>query len=236
MRLRGPAWLHEIPRPIRSGHRGAAGLVVANTLRSYAEAVRLGCDLVEVDVQPTSDGTLVLLHDNTITIDGMSRPVAALSLAELQQAAPDVPTLAQALALLGDQAIPLLDLKGAGFEAQLGAAVQQAGVHRAIVCGQPLSSLLATQRANPAVATSLTLDANALEGIDASTVAAIPTDAVTVNYVRLTAASVGLFHAQGITVIAWTVDDPATMRELVAIGVDGITTNRPDLLVAQFPR
>jgi len=147
VRLRGPAWLHEIPRPIRSGHRGAAGLVVANTLRSYAEAVRLGCDLVEVDVQPTSDGTLVLLHDNTITIDGMSRPVAALSLAELQQAAPDVPTLAQALALLGDQAIPLLDLKGAGFEAQLGAAVQQAGVHRAIVCGQPLSSLLATQRA-----------------------------------------------------------------------------------------
>ena len=56
------------------------------------------------------------------------------------------------------------------------------------------------------------------------------------NAAPLTAAIVGLFHAEGITVIAWTVDDPATMRGLVAIGVDGITTNRPDLLVAQFPR
>ncbi|HEY8742061.1 MAG TPA: glycerophosphodiester phosphodiesterase [Chloroflexota bacterium] len=236
MRLRGPAWLQEIPRPIRSGHRGAAGLVAANTLRSYAEAVRLGCDLVEVDVQPTADGVLVLLHETDITVNGILRPVAALSLAELRRAAPDVPTLAQALALLGDRAVPLLDLKGVGFEAQLGADVQQAGLQRAIVCGQPLSSLLATQRANPAVATSLTLDAHGLEGIDDATVTAIPTDAVTVHYRRLTAAIVGLFHEQGITVIAWTVDDPATMRELVAIGVDGITSNRPDLLVALFPR
>jgi glycerophosphoryl diester phosphodiesterase len=233
---RGPDWLNSIPRPIRSGHRGAAGLAPANTLASYAEAVRLGCDLVEVDVQSTADGELILLHDNDVLVDGLRRSVSALTLAELRQAAPGAPTLAEALALLGDQAIPLLDLKGVGFEAQLAAAVEQAGLQRAIVCGRPLSSLLATHRRNGAIATSLTFDARELEGLRAAAIAELPTDAVTVNHRRLTAAVVDLFQAQGITVLAWTVDEPSTMQELVRMGVDGITTNRPDLLAATFPR
>jgi glycerophosphoryl diester phosphodiesterase len=222
-------------RPIRSGHRGAAGLAPANTLRSYAEAIRLGCDLVEVDVQPAADGTLVLLHDTDVLINGIRRPVGSLTPAELHSINPDIPTLAAALDLLGDQAVPLLDLKGTGFEARLGSAVRQAGMRRAIVCGKPLTSLLATQWANPEIATSYTLDAHELEAIDDAAIRALPTDAVTVNYRRLTAHLVDLFHDQGIMVIAWTVDDPAVMRELVASGVDGITTNRPDLLIAQFP-
>lgn len=234
--MRGPGWLDSIPRPIRSGHRGAAGLVAANTLASFAEAVRLGCDLVEVDVQPTADGVLVLLHDNDVVVDGRRRPVAALTLKALRQAVPDVPALGDALALLGDGAIPLLDLKGSGFEAQLAATVERAGIRRAIVCGGPLSSLLATHQGYPAIATSLTFDTRELEGLHAAAIAELPTDAVTVNHRRLTAALVDLFHEQGISVLAWTVDDAPRMHEVVRMGVDGITTNRPDLLVAAFPR
>jgi glycerophosphoryl diester phosphodiesterase len=233
---RGPQWLRALPRPIRSGHRGAAGLLPANTLPSYAEAVRLGCDVVEVDVQPTADGTLVLVHDNEILVGGVRRPVASLTLAELRAVNPQLPTLAEALALVRDRAVPLLDLKGTGFEVQLGLAVRQAGVRRAIVCGRPLESLIATHRANPEVATSLTLDVRDLEAIDAAQIRALSTDAVTVNYRRLTPPLINQFHEAGITVFAWTVDDPASMLALVANGVDGITTNRPDLLIAQFPR
>jgi glycerophosphoryl diester phosphodiesterase len=211
-------------------------LAPANTLASYAEAIRLGCDLVEVDVQPTADGVLVLLHDNDIVIDSQRRPVAALTLPELRQAAPNVPTLAEALALLGDRAIPLLDLKGVGFEAQLAAAVEQAGVLRAIVCGRPLSSLLATHDGYAAIATSLTFDTRELEGLHAAAIAELPTEAVTLNHRRLTAGLVDLLHAQGVSVLAWTVDETPRMQELAQIGVDGITTNRPDLLAAAFPR
>jgi glycerophosphoryl diester phosphodiesterase len=237
MTARGPDWLDDIPRPIRSGHRGAAGLVAANTLASYAEAVRLGCDLVEVDVQPTADGVLILHHDREVLVEDVRRPIASLTLGELRaHAAEDVPTLAEALALLRQRAVPLLDLKGIGFERQLGAEVRRAGVRRAIVCGNPLASLLATNQANPDIATSLTLDGRELAAIDPAAISAVPTHAVTVNYRRLTAALIGLFHDQGLTVIAWTVDEPAVMQDLVANGVDGITTNRPDLLIARFPR
>ncbi|MGI8916296.1 MAG: glycerophosphodiester phosphodiesterase [Chloroflexota bacterium] len=236
MMARGPDWLQRLPRPIRTGHRGAAGLVPANTLASYSEAVRLGCDLIEVDVQLTADGTLVLRHDSDILVEGKHRPVVSLTLHELRWADPDVPTLAEALTLLRDRAVPLLDLKGTGFENQLGAAVRDAGMERAIVCGRPLSSLMATHAANSAIATSLTFDGRQLDGVDAALVEAIPTDIVTVSYRWLTTRIIDLFHASGLLVLAWTVDDPKAMRDLVATGVDGITTNRPDLLIAQFPR
>jgi glycerophosphoryl diester phosphodiesterase len=234
---RGPAWFQESPRPIRSGHRGAAGLLPANTLPSYAEAIRLGCDLIEMDVQRTADGVLVLLHDAAVEIAGSRRSVASVTLAEVRQrVSTGIPTLADALDVLGGRAVPLLDLKGTGFEAQLGEAVRQAGVRRAIVCGKPLASLLATAEANPDIATSLTLDGRDLDGLDIAAIATIPTAAVTAQYRRLNADLIAAFHAQGISVIAWTVDDPDAMREVVALGVDGITTNRPDLLAALYPR
>lgn len=221
-------------RPIRSGHRGAAGLVAPNTLASYERGIALGCDLIEVDVQPTADGILVLLHDDVIEVAGERVRVDALSLAALREVGQArgvaIPTLDEALDLLRGRAVPLLDLKGVGFERELGEAVRRAGIARAIVCGRPLASLLATHAANPAIATSLTFDERQLDALTAADVAAIPTDAVTVEYRRLSAEVLGWLHAAGLTVIAWTVDDPALMRTLLDLGVDGITTNRPDVL------
>ena len=237
---RGPAWLRQLPRPIRSGHRGAAGLVEANTLASYERAIALGCDLIEVDVQLTADGALVLFHDDEVVVHGRKQAIAHLTLAELRAiplvAGGQVPTLAAALDCIGGRAIPLLDLKGVGFERDLAGVVRDAGVERAIVCGRPLASLLAIHDHNAAIATSLTFSARALRELDAAGVVAVPTDAVTVDYRTLTPGLLRRFQEQGISVIAWTVDEPATMRELIRWGIDGITTNRPDLLAAITPR
>ena len=95
-----------------------------------------------------------------------------------------------------------------------------------------MASLLATHATNPAIATSLTYDARELAALTAADAPEIPTDAVTVDYRGLTAEALAWLHTAGLTVIVWTVDDPATMRALIALGVDGITTNRPDLLAA----
>ena len=231
---RGPAWLAGLRRPIRSGHRGAAGLAPANSLAGFRLALDLGCDLLEMDIQPAADGTIVLHHDEMMTVDGLAYPIAALTPAQLRAlpGGAGLATLEEALALLDGRAAPLLDLKGVGFERRLAAVVRSAGVGRALVCGNPLSSLLATHAANPAIATSLTFDARALAALDAAAIAAIPTDAVTVDHRRLSAGLVARFHDAGLTVIAWTVDQPERMRALLDFGVDGITTNRPDLLAA----
>lgn len=49
--------------PLRIGHRGAAAHAPENTILSIESALKLGVDPIEVDVQPTSDGNLVILHD-----------------------------------------------------------------------------------------------------------------------------------------------------------------------------
>jgi glycerophosphoryl diester phosphodiesterase len=47
---------------------------------------------------------------------------------------------------------------------------------------------------------------------------------------------IAYFHARGIPVHAWTVDDEAEMRALLALGVDGIVTDRPDVLARVLGR
>lgn len=57
---------------INYAHRGASGYCPENTMASFRKAVELGCDGVETDVQMTSDGVMVLIHDEMVdrTTDG----------------------------------------------------------------------------------------------------------------------------------------------------------------------
>jgi len=72
-----PAMAVEFPRgrPARIGHRGARALADENTLESLKLAVELGVDMLEFDIQRTSDGVFVLMHDETVdrTTDGTGR-------------------------------------------------------------------------------------------------------------------------------------------------------------------
>lgn len=67
-------------------HRGGAGLRPENTLLALEHAVEIGADILEIDVQLTADGAMVLMHDRSVdrTTDGHG-PVAALSLRELRK-------------------------------------------------------------------------------------------------------------------------------------------------------
>jgi len=73
-------------RPVVIAHRGGAGLWPENTLHAFVCAVELGADVLEMDVQMTQDGQLVVMHDSTVdrTSNGTG-PVQDLSLEELQK-------------------------------------------------------------------------------------------------------------------------------------------------------
>ena len=74
--------------PVRIAHRGASGegLAPENTLAAFEQAIELGVDLIELDVQLTGDGRLVVIHDPTLdrTTD-LSGPVSEKTLAEYQK-------------------------------------------------------------------------------------------------------------------------------------------------------
>lgn len=60
----------------------------------------------------------------------------------------------------------------------------------------------------------------------------LPGAGATLYHPLVTRRLVELAHGLGVSLYAWTVDDPARMRHLLALGIDGITSNRPDLLAS----
>ncbi len=110
-------------------HRGASGTFPENTLSAFRAAIDAGADMCELDVQLTRDGTVVVIHDDTVdrTTDGNGE-VAELTLEEIKRldagakfkggALKDerIPTLDEVFALTTGKCGLNIELKGAGVE------------------------------------------------------------------------------------------------------------------------
>lgn len=225
---------------IRVGHRGAAALAPENTLASIERALEVGVDMVELDVVPLADGSLVLAHDPPA--DGAR-----------------LPTLDEALALVRERDVDvLLDVKGPGYEAELAEAVRRHGwVERTLVSSCHAESVRLLGQLEPGLRRGLTYPFDRL-GISsrrllrpatraglAALRAALPrriggllaradASVATLNHAVVSAAVVRSCHARGAQVLAWTVDDPALAARLAALGVDGIISDDPTVVPGTF--
>ena len=225
---------------IRVGHRGAAALAPENTLASIERALEVGVDMVELDVVPLADGSLVLAHDPPVDGAGL-------------------PTLDEALALVREREVDvLLDVKGPGYEAELAAAVRRHGwVERTLVSSCHAESVRLLGQLEPGLRRGLTYPFDRL-GISsrrllrpatraglAALRAALPrriggllaradASVATLNHAVVSAAVVRSCHARGAQVLAWTVDDPALAARLAALGVDGIISDDPTVVPGTF--
>ena len=235
---------------IAMAHRGGSlhpDLIgLENTLHAFRHAVALGYQYLETDVHVTSDGQLVAFHDDVL--DRMTdRPGAlaglrAADLAELRIAgAHAVPSMAELLEELPDSRFNI-DLKAPGAVAALADLLRRTGAHERVCVGSFSSRHLQQFRrlTNGTVATSATPAEVAV--FLASSWAMLhrfvsrrpfavlqvprrrgPLPVVTRSVVRRA-------HAVGLQVHVWTVDEPAEMEELIDLGVDGLITDRTDLL------
>jgi glycerophosphoryl diester phosphodiesterase len=243
-------------RPLRVGHKGAAALEPENTLRSLRRAVELGCDLVEFDVLDLVDGTLVLAHSDDLfeVSHGAARGrVRHLGLAELQDVAPDLPTLDEALELLGglDGVGLHIDLKWLGYEdAAVDAIRRHRLVDRSVVSSFHARSLQRLAAMEPGLARGYTypfdrrgvsqrrllqpVTAAALVGLRRTLPLRIPrmlerarASAAMLHHWVISGAAVERAHALGAAVFAWTVDDETSLERVISAGVDGVITNDP---------
>lgn len=225
---------------IRIGHKGAAALAPENTLASIEAAIQAGVDMVEVDVVPLPDGTLVLAHDPP---DGPG----------------NLPTLDEALAFVVGRGVDvMLDVKGPGYERPLVDAVRHAGlVERTLVSSCYPETVRLLGRLEPGLRRGLTYPFDrlgissrrflrpavraALGAVRATLprrigrlLARADASVATLNYTVISAAVVRSCHAHGAQVLAWTVDDPAVAARLAALGVDGIISDDPGIVPGTF--
>lgn len=242
---------------LRIGHGGAAGHAPANTMRSLALALAMGVDMVEFDVRPCRDA-LVLLHDDSLTQFNGARGLASEStLADLcsLSAGSDrqILTLPEALDLLKGRALINVDLKATGYEdavVELVCAKGMAG--DALYSSLYPASLRRVKQVDSAARTGLSYPedrgnasgkpylqpaVNAVVALMRFTLpyrilrmmADAQANAVMLYHKVLSGPAVKIVHHAGGQVFTWTVDTPRRMRELQELGVDGITTNHPDL-------
>ena len=212
-------------------HRGASGYAPEHTLAAYELALAQGAEVLELDVRGTRDGELVVLHDKTLLrTTGDPRRIAAVTLAELAPGARPL-TLDDVLERYGRRAQLLVEVKDPAppWEEGVAAAIARHGLAgRAIVQSFDRVGLRRMRVAAP------WLEVAALCGRGPATSRGLRSMAryasgIGVWHGAVTAPLVLRAHAAGLTVRAWTVNAPAEMRRLRALGVDGLITDVPDV-------
>lgn len=236
-------------------HRGASFDAPENTVAALRLGYAQGADAGELDIHLTQDGRIVVIHDaDTARVSGHKQPVAVQTLAELRTRnagqwgqwqgsgfAEKIPELAEILALVPAGKRLFIETKvGVEILPELGRVIRASGLAPAQL---PLITFdLTTARAvkqqlpahevcwivdHPKTGTAIeeliqkAKDAG-LDGLDLNH--RFPIDAEFVRKV----------HAAGLKLYTWTVDDPVVARNLAAVGVNGITTNRPGWLREQL--
>jgi glycerophosphoryl diester phosphodiesterase len=236
------------PGPLALAHRGFSAAEPENSMAAFAAAVALGFRYVETDVHATSDGVAVAFHDETLdrVTDGTGRvatlPWSAVSRARIAGTEP-VPRLEDLLGTWPDLRVNI-DVKSAQAIGPLVAAIERTGAHdRVCVASFSDARRRAVQRGlSRAVTTSAGTGTTARfrlavaagrAGAAATALARVDGLQVPERHRRLavvTEATVAAAHAAGRFVHVWTVNDPADMTRLLDLGVDGIVSDRADLL------
>jgi len=229
----------QAPAYRRIGHKGADAIIAGNTPESFDAAVEHGVDMVELDVLREQEGRLIVAHDFD---DALSR--RPMDLTEALDLFLEPPL---------DEVEIDCDLKLAGREAELAGALAGRGLlDRAMVSTQEIESLRKLRQlepglrlgwtypktkrdwtqygwAKPALRAGLSALRRRYPGILAKQAPDLQVNAVWVYHPIITQKAVDVAHDLGLELMAWTVDDPKRMRELLAMGVDGICSNDPRL-------
>ena len=246
-------------------HRGSSFGMPENTLAAVQAAVDARVDLVEIDVHRSLDGELVVVHDTSLRRttdvekvfpDRTSYDVGDLALAEIEQldagswkgeafAGEPVPTLREVIDLVR--------------RSRSGLLIEVKAPHLYPGIAQDLAEVLVAQPGS--VPSAVAHDRLVVQSFDwgfmaelhallpevpvgllgTPTIAELPelatwAEQVNPHHATLTQRYVDAVHAHGMELNTWTVDDPAIMRRLIDLGVDGIITNKPDVLAAVVGR
>lgn len=232
------------------GHRGAAACAPENTLAGLRKAKELGCRWVEFDVRLTRDGQLILLHDERLerTTDGRGKAIA-LPLATIRRfdagcrfstsfRGEQVPTLAEAIAVLGELGI------GANIELK---AAHGRGAETGALASAMLRQLWPRHLPEPLVSS---FDHEALAGARADDPEVVlgllfnvvpenwrlmtePLGCLTIhaNHKRLHPVLVADIRNAGYPVLVYTVNDPSRARTLFNWGVTSVFSDVPQIVL-----
>ena len=213
-------------------HRGASADAPENTFAAFELALEQGADIIETDLHLLGDGQIVLCHDSEV--GGVS--LGGLTLEELREMLPDVPTLPATFEELA-QLIPFnLEIKRSrdreyvGIEKRALDVVRRHGVLEQTVFSSFEDSVLRRVRELEPLAPLALLSSPRRATGAAKRATALGAGTINLRTSQATPARIDELHASGFRVQVYTVDDPRRQTRLIEAGIDGIFTNAPGRL------
>ncbi len=215
-------------------HRGHSGALPENTLEAYADALRCGAVMVELDTRDTRDGIPVCIHDATLLADssGTKLAVANLSLAQLRQvpAGASIPTLEEALNTIQPGAITMIERKAGSAASLLQLLTRMELLDEVLVQSFDWDWLDEIHALQPRLTLGAMGDEKAPCEVTPSYLRRLESiKAAMVHWHHLGLAKKAIQHlrAQGYLTCAYTANSDAEMGRLLDFGIDAITTNHP---------
>jgi glycerophosphoryl diester phosphodiesterase len=222
---------------IAFAHRGARAHAPENTLEAFQLGLRLGANGLESDAWLTADRQVVLVHDGQVGSSFRKRPVSSLTRAQLPA---HIPTLAELYATCGTGYELSLDLKDpATVQGVLDVARAAGGgaEERLWLCHHDWQ-LVSTWRSSSEAAKLV--DSTRLKDMPlgperrAAELSSAGIDAVNLRQTEWSGGLVALFHRFDRYALAWDAQHERVIRELLAVGIDGVYSDHVDRLTSAF--
>jgi glycerophosphoryl diester phosphodiesterase len=213
-------------------HRGASDARLENTLPAFLHALERGADGVELDVQLSRDGEVIVFHDaDLLRLAGRHEWIEQLSWDELSQVTlmggGKIPRLVDLLAVWPTDRWLNVELKAGGAAIGREAVKVLAGRPRVLLSSFDPRMLLAARGAGSAYEHALLLAAESPPFLHVNGAQAFGCASVHLDHRLTTAATVRRYQAQGLQVGVWTVNDPLRKQEVASWGVTRIITDSP---------
>ncbi len=228
------------------GHRGAPDVAPENTFSSFEAAVAAGADYIEMDVQRTADGTLIIIHDATLerTTNGEG-PVAQTQLVDLLRldagswfgerfARQRMPTFEEFMSWVETRAPfgAVIEAKAAGVGAEIAQAIGRSSAreHLAICSFRP-AEIQAAKEAQPDVPCILLFHLRPPSEDPVALIRSCHADGADVPWQWLDEDLCTRMHHAGLLVGGGTADDERSVNRLLALNADFVDSNYPRIAV-----
>ena len=222
-------------------HRGASKETPENTMAAFQKAIDDMADYIELDVQLTSDGEVIVMHDsNAYRTTGVDENIANMTYREVRRLdagswysdeykGEKVPSLREVLELTQGKIKLNIELKPAGNGEELAkktvALIEKYNMAGdCVITSFSSSALLAVKSCNESIKVGYILSAAYGDFYDMKNI-----DFFSVNAAYLSKRTIDAIHNSGKQVYAWTVNNKESIKNLTNKGVDGVITDNPVL-------
>jgi len=229
---------------LKIAHRGASASEPENTLRAFQKAVDLGADMIEVDVHLSKDGQPVIIHDATLerTTNGSGyvKDKTLLELKELDAGQGErIPALQEAIDFARGKCGLYIELKDPATPGPVVETIRANGFEGEVIIRSFHHALLRqVKELAPEIPTSALVGQASGDFVEIARAAGA-------DYIHLcwegrsptphkllTPELVAKIHEQGLGIIIWHEERPEEIREILKYPIEGICSDRPDLLSA----